>query len=66
MLKPSPWHLGFAFDAKEYRWSLHKVAGKPPGYRMSKTEAQAIAERLRFDTRAGKLTDTGASSPEQT
>ena len=38
------WHFGFAHNGKEYRWSLHKVAEKPVGYWMSKTEAQAIAD----------------------
>ena len=57
-----PWHFGFAHDGREHRWSLHKVAGKRPGYRMSKTEAQTIADRLRSEIRAGSLTDTGAAS----
>ena len=59
-----PWHFGFANNGKEYRWSLHKVAEKPPGYWMSKTEAQAIADRLRSDIRAGSLTGTGTTSPD--
>ena len=59
-----PWHFGFAYDGKEHRWSLHKVAGKPPGYRMSKTEAQTIADRLRSEIRAGRLTDTGSVSSD--
>ena len=59
-----PWHFGFAHDGKEHRWSLHRVAGKPPGYHMSKTEAQAIADGLRSDIRAGRLTDTGTASPD--
>jgi integrase len=57
-----PWHFGFAYDGKEYRWSLHKVAERPPGYRMSKTEAQAIADRLRSDIRIGR--STGTASPD--
>ncbi len=57
-----PWHFGFAQNGKEYRWSLHRVAEKPPGYWMSKTEAQAIADRLRSDIRVGRLTDTGTAS----
>ena len=34
-----PWHFGFKYDGKEHRWSLHKVANKPVGYWMSKSEA---------------------------
>ena len=56
-----PWHFGFAHNGKEHRWSLHKVAGKPVGYWMSKTEAQAIADRLRSDIRAGSLADSGTA-----
>ena len=59
-----PWHFGFAQNGKEYRWSLHKVAEKLPGYRMSKTEAQAIADRLRSDIRTGRLTDAGTTLPD--
>ena len=40
-----PWHIGFAYNGKEHRWSLHKVASKPAGYWMSKE---------------GTLTDTAA------
>ena len=44
-----PWHIGFAYNGKEHRWSLHKVASKPAGYWMSKE---------------GTLTDTAAPSPD--
>ena len=60
-----PWHSGFALDGKEYRWSLHKVARKPPGYWMSKTEAKAIADRLRSNIRSGRLTGNGSTSPDR-
>ena len=59
-----PWHFGFADNGKEYRWSLHKVAGKPLGYHMSKTEAQAIADGLRSDIRAGRFAGTGSVSSD--
>ena len=59
-----PWHFGFAHNGKEYRWSLHKVAGKSPGYHMSKTEAQAIADGLRSDIRADRFTDAGSVSSD--
>ena len=59
-----PWHFGFAHNGKEYRWSLHKVAGKSPGYHMSKTEAQAIADGLRSDIRANRFTDAGSVSSD--
>ena len=53
-----PWHLGFAYNGQEYRWSLHNVANKPPGYWMSKTEAEAIRDRLRGEIREGSLATT--------
>ena len=59
-----PWHIGFAYNGKEHRWSLHKVASKPAGYWMSKTEAEGIRDRLRGQIREGTLTDTAAPSPD--
>ena len=50
-----PWHFGFAYNRQEYRWSLNKVAGKPMGYWMSKSEAEG---------REGTLSDGSASSGE--
>ncbi len=50
-----PWHLGFSHQGKEYRWSLHKVADRPPGYWMSKTEAEGIRDRLRGQIREGTV-----------
>ena len=61
-----PWHFGFAYDGKEHRWSLHKVAKKPPGYWMSKSEAEAIRDRLRGEIREGTLTGTTVVSPDAT
>ena len=61
---PHPWHVGFAYNGKEHRWSLHKVASKPAGYWMSKTEAEGIRDRLRGQIREGTLTDTSAPSPD--
>ena len=59
-----PWHFGFAYDGKEYRWSLNKVAGKPVGYWMSKSEAEGIRDRLRGQIREGSLSDSSAPSPD--
>ena len=50
-----PWHFGFKSAGKEHRWSLHKVANKPRGYWMSKSEAEAIRDRLRAQIRKGTL-----------
>ncbi len=61
---PHPWHVGFAYNGKEYRWSLHKVANKPAGYWMSKSEAEGMRDRLRGQVREGTLTDTAGSSPD--
>ena len=52
-----PWHFGFKSAGKEHRWSLHKVAEKPVGYWMSKSEAEAIRDRLRAQIREGTLGD---------
>ena len=53
-----PWHFSFASDGTQYRWSLHKVADKPAGYWMSKSEAEGIRDRLRVQIREGNLADT--------
>ena len=58
-----PWHFGFKSAGKEHRWSLHKVANKPAGYWMSKSEAEGIRDRLRGKIREGTLIDAGAPSP---
>ena len=55
-----PWHFGFKSAGKEHRWSLHKVANKPRGYWMSKSEAEAIRDRLRAQIREGTLNDSVA------
>ena len=59
-----PWHFGFAQNGKEYRWSLHKVAGKPVGYWMSKSEAEGIRDRLRGEIREGTLSEGNVSPVE--
>ena len=59
-----PWHFGFAYNGKEHRWSLNKVANKPAGYWMSKSEAEAVRDQLRAQIREGTLSDTGATSPD--
>ena len=57
-----PWHFGFSYTGREYRWSLHRVANKPAGYWMSKSEAETIRDRLRGQIREGKLA-SGSSTP---
>lgn len=50
-----PWHFGFHHAGREHRFSLHNVAGKPPGYWMSKSEAEAIRDRVRSEIREGRF-----------
>jgi integrase len=59
-----PWHFGFAHDGEEHRWSLHRVANKPRGYWMSKSEAEAIRDRLRAQIREGTMSDIAAPRPD--
>ena len=61
---PHPYHFGFHFNGHEYRFSLHKVANKPAGYFMSKSEAAAIRDRIRADIREGRLPGHGSVVPE--
>ena len=58
------WHFGFKYAGKEHRWSLHKVANKPSGYWMSKSEAEGIRDRLRAQIREGALNDGTALAPD--
>jgi integrase len=59
-----PWHFSFHHKATskttrtgkatfEHRISLHKYAGKPLGYWMSRSEAEALADQLRSEIRNG-------------
>lgn len=52
---PHPWHFGFHHAGREHRFSLHTVAGKAPGYWMSKSEAEGIRDRLRGQIREGRF-----------
>jgi hypothetical protein len=45
---PHPWHFGFHHGGTEYRCSLNKEAGKPPGYSMSKSEAESLRDLYRI------------------
>ncbi len=49
-----PWHFGFKYDGREWRYSLDKIASlrgerKP----RAKSDALALADRLRSDIRSG-------------
>jgi hypothetical protein len=44
-----PWHFSF----RGIRLSLNRQFGKPPGYAMSKTEAEALRDQLRAEIRSG-------------
>ena len=59
-----PWHFGFKYAGKEHRWSLHKIAEKPAGYWMSKSEAEAIRDRLRAQIREGTLGEIPGRQPD--
>jgi integrase len=58
-----PWHFGFHHAGQEFRLSLHKVAGKSAGYWMSKSEAEALRDRLRADIREGRLRSQAVPDP---
>jgi integrase len=47
---PHPWHLNFHWRGKDYRFSLDRYA---PRHVESKTEAEALAERIRTEIRDG-------------
>ena len=46
-----PWHFSF----RGIRLSLNKQCEKPPGYEMSKTEAEGLRDQLRADIRSGEF-----------
>ena len=54
-----PWHFAFCHGKDvagrrvRHRVSLHRVADRPVGDVMSRTEAEALADRIRTDVRAG-------------
>jgi hypothetical protein len=57
-----PWHFAFCHgltpDRRKarYRFSLHRFAKKPIRYVMSRTEAEALADQIRTNVRAGRIT----------
>jgi integrase len=53
---PHPWHFDF-YKGRKYRFSLHKLAGKPPDYVMGKTEAESLRDHYRSQIRAGTFRD---------
>lgn len=57
---PHAWHFGFQYGGKEHRVSLHRYAGKPPGYCMLKTEAESLRDKLRSEIRGGTYVDPAA------
>jgi integrase len=51
---PHAWHFSFQWDGRQYRFSLERHIGK----KLTKTEAEAEAERLRTAIRAGEFQDS--------
>jgi integrase len=45
--------------------SLHKLANKPAGYWMSKTEAKELCEKLRVQAREGRVAESKAVTTQQ-
>jgi integrase len=60
-----PWHARFQFEGREYGFSLHRVARRPRGYVMGKTEADALLEQLRVGVREGTFTAPRAATNAQ-
>jgi integrase len=56
-----PWYFNFAYDGQSYRFSLHKQFNKPRGYWMSKTEAEAIRDKVRAQIREGTFQSSGTT-----
>jgi integrase len=54
---PHPWHFGFQWNKREWRFCLNKVADKAPGYVMSRTEAESLRDHYRSEIRAGRFQD---------
>ena len=48
-----PWHSFLQWQNREYRYQLCTVAGKPRGYVMGKTEAQAVFAEMSTQIRKG-------------
>jgi len=63
---PHPWHVGVQVRGKEYRYSLNKVFGKPPGYEMTKTEAKSLREKLAGQIRDGMVGSMPGQNPDET
>jgi hypothetical protein len=65
-----PWHFAFCHGLTaegrkaRYRFSLHRFARKPPRYFMSRTEAAALADQIRTDVRAGRITLEGSDTQQ--
>lgn len=56
------WYVDFFYSRsagpkKRYRFSLHKLAGKPASYVMPKSEAEALRDELRSQIRKGTFID---------
>ena len=64
-----PWHFAFCHgkDAAgrkvRHRVSLHRFGDRPPGTVMSRSEAEALADRIRTDVRAGMCALPDDSAP---
>jgi integrase len=50
-----PWYFGFGHGGRLIRLALHKCAGKPAGYSMSRSEAESLRDAIRGEVRAGRF-----------
>jgi integrase len=58
-----PWYFMWKRRGKEFRESLHRRAGVPASYVMSKTEADGWRDKLRDQIREGTYVAIGADDP---
>ena len=59
---PHAWHFSFQWDGQHHRFSLERHVGK----KLTKTEAEAEAERLRTTIRGGEFQDATESVRQPT
>ena len=65
-----PWHFAFCHGRTSkgkarYRFSLHRFGKRPASYVMSRSEAEALADRIRTDVRNGVLTSSRVINAER-
>src|SRR5688572_15893720 len=59
---PDPWWFRFHHAGNEYRFSLHKEAGKPSGYVMEKDEARKLQSKYKLQIQEGTFRQTAETS----